>query len=193
MAAWRRALAAVAAALLIGGCSMETVVNAMTSEEDRRFAQAFVASARAGNEEWLREHSDPRFWDERGKEAESFSGHFPPQQGTTRLVGYQGSSQTVAGEGSTRRQRFVLVTEAGGSLGGQRGVETVARDDGPARIVGWSVAPSSERPAELAAFEASDKLVPWLRAFAAALFLVGGAIVWAFVRYRRRKRDAAAC
>jgi hypothetical protein len=187
MTAWRRALAAVAAALLIGGCSMETAMNAMTSEEDRRFAHRFVASARAGDRDWLRAHSEPRFWYERGKEAESFSGHFPPQQGTTRLVGFNGASETVAGAGSTRRQRFVLVTEAGRAWVVSE-VETLARNDSPARIVGWNVTPVSERPPELAFFEASDKLVPWLRAFAAAFLLVGAAIVWAFLRYRRRKR-----
>lgn len=182
-----RGLVALAACLLAGGCSMETAINAMSSEEDRRFAQDLVANVRAGNSAWLEERADPSVQGQLGGPVKEAAALFPAEPGTTRLVGYNVSSSSIAGAGSTRTQEFVLVTEAGGRWIVTE-LATLARDGGPTRITGWRSTARSERPPELGFYEASERLVPWLWGLGVLFIGVLIAIVWALVRYNRRKR-----
>jgi hypothetical protein len=174
--------------LLLGGCSLETGINALSSAEERRFAQDVVADLRSGNETRLRQSFMPAVWDESRDLILRAPSLYPHEAGSTRLVGYRRNTQATVGRGTERRQQFVLVTE-GASRWTVTVLETHAFGDQPARIAAWRVTPHAERPPELAMFEASERMVPYLRAAGVGFLLVLVGILVAFIRYRRRKRS----
>ncbi|HEY0011287.1 MAG TPA: hypothetical protein VGB79_00370 [Allosphingosinicella sp.] len=184
------------AALLLGvlalsGCSMETAINAMSTAEDRQFAQDFVANVRAGDEGWLEQHMHPGLWARTSNMVAARKGLFGEGgPGTTTLVGYQVSAMQSGGR-SSRTVSFTLITETGRSWTETR-FEAVSENDGPLLVSDWLVLPHGRRPAALNMFETSKKAVPWLWGFSIALILGLVAIVWAVVRSRRRRREAAA-
>jgi len=178
----------VLGALTASACSLETAINAMTSAEDRQFAQDFVANVKSGNEAWLAARTDPQLRADIGAGLKQAAAAIPPDPSTTRLVAYHVATNSVAGGASTRRQRFTLVTEGGGRWSVTE-FETLA-EGGPARIVAWRVMPRATRPPELEAFELSERMVPWIWATLAGLAAVLVGILWAYLRYRRRKREA---
>ena len=191
MTRWLRGLAALAAMLTFGGCSLETAIDAMSSEQDRRFAQDVVSNLRAGNAKWLEARSQGGFWSRHGGEVQRFGGFLQESPGETKLVGYQMSRRTASGSGSSRSQAFVLVSKGLGRWVVTH-LETLEENGGPRRIVALRVAPRSEAPPELVMFDASEKAVPYLWGIAAAFVAMLIAILWAWLRFRRRKRDAAA-
>ncbi|HEX8642737.1 MAG TPA: hypothetical protein VF702_02355 [Allosphingosinicella sp.] len=184
-----RWLLALIAALTASACSLETAINAMSSAEDRQFAQDFVINLKAGNEAWLSSRMDPQVWIESGPGMKQVASFYPPEPSRTILVGYHISTNSIAGGGSTRRQQFVLVTEGAGRWA----VTEIHRlaDGGPARVVAWRVTPRQTRPPELQGYELTQQMVPWIWALLGLFALVIAGIVWAYVRYRRRKRAAA--
>ncbi|HEX8194503.1 MAG TPA: hypothetical protein VF552_16565 [Allosphingosinicella sp.] len=191
MTSWLRSLIALAALLAAGACSLETAINAMSTEQDRQFAQDVVANLRSGNEQWLAAQWDESEWARRRGDVKRFSRLLADVPGPPRLVAYRLNSSIAAGSGTTRSQGFALVTEGPGRWVTTR-METVERSGGPRRIVRWDVAASAERPPELAMFETSEKAVPFLWGLGALALAGLVATVWGYVRYRRRKRETAA-
>ena len=192
MTVWLGRLAALLFGVLaLAGCSMETAINAMSTAEDRQFAQDFVANVRAGNEDWLEQHMLPGHWAQSRNMVEARKGLFGAGgPGTTTLVGYQVSAMQ-AGRVSTRTVSFTLITETDRSWTETR-FNAISENGGPLLVSDWLVLPHGGRPPALNMFETSKKAVPWLWGFSVALILGLVAIVWAVVRSRRRKREAAA-
>lgn len=191
MTAWLRGLIALAVLLAAGACSLETAINAMSSEEDRQFAQDVVANLRSGNEQWLAAQWEESAWSQRQGDVKRFGALLRDTPGAAKLAGYQVNSSTGSGSGSSRSQAFTLVAEGSGRWVTTR-IETLHRNGGPRRIVAWNAAASDVRPPELAMFETSEKAVPFLWGLGALAVAGLIAIVVGYVRYRRRKREAVA-
>ncbi len=165
-------------------------MNAMTSEEDRAFAQAMVDNLRNGNQAWLEQHFDPELWQQSAKQLGEVPALYPPVPGATELVSYNFHSSNIGGA-AERSQEFTLVTEGGGRWAVTR-FRTFAAGGAAPRVVQWSVVPHPTAPPELAMLRAMDRAVPWLWAGAGFVLLLVAGIIWLIVRSNRRKRDSLA-
>ncbi|HKR24986.1 MAG TPA: hypothetical protein VJS15_06990 [Allosphingosinicella sp.] len=173
---------------LLAACSLRGAMNAMTSEEDRAFAQAMVDNLRTGNHAWLEQHFDPALWQESSKQLAEVPALYPPVPGTTELVAYNFQSNNL-GSGAQRNQEFTLVTEGGGRWAVTR-FKTFAAGGAAPRVVQWSVVPHATEPSELTMLKAMDRAVPWMWGGAGFVLLLIVGIVWLIVRSNRRKRDS---
>lgn len=182
-----RLILGLAGALALAACSMQSMMEAMSTPEERQFAQDFVANLRSGNEAWFRERMAPYSWERSESMFAARRGLFPPERGRTTLTSYSLSVNRDPGGRTVRSVSYALVTEAGGQWIETR-FDTLAEDGAPQQVSQWSVVPLSGRPPELAFMEASEKAVPWMWGFAALLLAVIAGIVWAIVRSSRRKR-----
>ena len=165
---------------------MRGAVQAMTSPEDRAFAQEIVESLRSGDEARLQRHFDPELWTQSAKQLSSVPAMFPQVSGETEITGF--STSTNVANGATERSRqFTLVTHGGG-----RWTVTSFRTHsrgGPDRIVQWQVVPHDSEPPELTMLNAMDSALPWI--WGILLVLAGGftlLIVWLVRRSRRKQR-----
>jgi|GEM_PF-2684664 len=173
--------------LILGACSLRGAMNAMTSEEDRAFAQATVDNLRTNNQAWLEQHFAPELWAQSGKQLGDVPALYPASPGPTELVSYSFNSSNVGGPSAERSQEFTLVTEGGGRWAVTR-FRTHASGGAAARIVQWSVVPHTTEPPELAILKAMDKAVPWIwGGFLFVLLLIVGIVVLV-VRSSRRRR-----
>ena len=177
--------------LLLGACSLRSAMNAMTSPEDRAFAQATVDNLRSGNQAWLQQHFRADLWQESGKQLGSVPALYPSVPGTTELVSYSVASSNVGSASSERNQEFTLVTEGGGRWTVTK-FRTFATGRGAAQIVQWSVVPHTSEPSELTVLRTMDRAVPWFWGGAAFVLLLVAGIVVLIVRSNRRKRDSLA-
>jgi hypothetical protein len=170
--------------ILLGACSMRAALDAMTSPEDRAYAQRMVESLRNGDEAWLRAQFRPDLWALSGKQVGEAERFYPTGPATTDLVSFETSTRTANGRTEANKS-FTLVTHGGG-----RWTVTNFRtfsEGGPPQVVQWSVTPHSAPPPELTAMETFDRIVPWLQAgLIVGVLLVGGLIFW-LVRRSRRK------
>lgn len=173
---------------LVAACSMRSAMNAMTSPEDRAFAQAMVDNLRSGNQAWLERHFDPELWRESSKRLAEVPALYPTAPGATEMVSYNFQTRNV-GAAAERRQEFTLVTEGGGRWA-VTSFRTFAAGGAAPKVVQWRVVPHATEPQELAMLRSMDRAVPWMWAGVGAviLFLVG--IVALIVRSNRRRRNA---
>jgi hypothetical protein len=172
--------------LLVGACSMRSIIEAMTSPEDRAFAQEMVNRLRTGDAAWLEEHFDPQLWDQSGKQLAQVPEMFPDVTGTTEITSYSFSTSNRGGA-VERTREFTLVTEGAG-----RWTVTSFRTystGGPDRVVQWSVVPHDQPPPGTAVLKA----LPWIFAGGLAILLFFVVlIVWLVRRSRRLHRAQAA-
>lgn len=180
-----RALVLILCALL-AACTMRSAVNALTSEEDRAFAQEMVERLRAGDSAWLERQFHPDLWAQSGKQIGQARELYPNEPGTTEIVGFNVSSTTINGR-TERSREFTLVSHGGG-----RWTTTWFRTHaggGADQVVEWRVTPSSAPPPELTMIETWDSMVPWIWA-GVLIVLVGVAalVIW-LVRRSRRQSD----
>lgn len=175
--------------LLLGACSMRGAIDALTSEEDRAFAQEMVSRLRSGDQAWLQQRFAPELWMQSGKQLGQVPSLFPGGTGTTELIGFN-ISTNMSGGRTERNKQFTLVTHGGG-----RWTVTSFRTfstGGPDQVVQWSVVPHSAPPPELAMIEGWDKAVPWVWAgLLVTLAAVIALIAW-LVRRSRQRRDPLA-
>ncbi|HYI63958.1 MAG TPA: hypothetical protein VEW71_03645 [Allosphingosinicella sp.] len=177
--------------LLAGACSLRGAMNAMTSPEDRAFAQAMVDNLRSGNEAWLQQRFDAELWTESGKQLAGVPALYPNVPGTTELVAYSVNSNNIGSASSERTQEFTMVTEGGGRWAVTK-FRTLAAGGAPPRVVQWSVVPHTTEPSELAILKAMDKAVPWIWGGLIFVLLLIAGIVVLIVRGNRRRRAALA-
>ena len=174
--------------LILGACTMRSALDAMTSPEDRAFAQAMVDHLRSGDEAWLRARFRPDLWEQSAKQIGQVPEFFPTAPEATELVAF--STISANRNGATERTKsFILVTHGGG-----RWTVTSFRTrsvGGPEQVVEWNVVPHSSAPPELELIQGFDAAVPWIRgALIAILLLVGGLIFWLLRRLGRpRSQD----
>jgi hypothetical protein len=177
--------------LLLGACSLRGAMNAMTSPEDRAFAQAMVDNLKGNNQAWLESHFDPDLWAESGKELGRVPALYPSVPGPTELVSYSFNSSNIGSASSERTQDFTLVTEGGGRWAVTR-FRTHATGGRAAQVVQWSVVPHQSEPPELAILKTMDKAVPWIWGGLIFVLLVIVGIMVLIVRSSRRRRDPLA-
>ena len=172
--------------LLLAACSMRSAMDALTSPEDRAFAQEMVTRLRSGDEAWLQQRFQPDLWAQSGKQLAGVPQLYPAEPGTTEMIGFNVSTNMTGGR-TERNKEFTLVTHGGG-----RWTVTSFRTfsaGGPDQVVQWSVVPHNERPPELAMIEGWDAALPWFWGVLIATLLgVIALIVW-LVRRSRRKHD----
>jgi hypothetical protein len=171
--------------LLAGACSLRGAIDAMTSPEDRAFAQEMVTRLRSGDEAWLQQRFQPELWERSAKQIGGVPALFPRETGTTELIGYSFSTRSEGGP-TVRTKEFTLVTEGGG-----RWIVTTFRTHsagGPDLVVQWSVVPHSAPPAELTMLEGVDRALPWIwGTLIAGVLAVAALIIWLVRRSRRRR------
>lgn len=186
-----RRVAILLLVVLAGACSLRGAMNAMTSPEDRAFAQAMVDNLRSGNETWLQQHFHADLWTESGKQLAGVPALYPDVPGTTELVAYSVNSSNIGSAASERTQEFTLVTEGGGRWAVTK-FSTLATGGGPPRVMQWSVVPHTTSPPELTMLKAMDRAVPWIWGGALFVIVLVAGIVVLIVRSNRRKRDPLA-
>lgn len=166
---------------------MEAAINKMSSPEDRAFAQRFVQHVRRGETERLKPDFDPELWVKSQQQLPQARPLFPPGEGSTRLVGYQVSTNFTTGGSATRKSYFLVTTD--NSHWTATRLVTLARG-GPARVVDWNVNGYKQPPPELVMYERMEAAVPWIQAGALLLLLALAGLIWWLVR-RSRRRAAA--
>lgn len=170
-------------ALLAGACSMRTMIEAMTSPEDRAFATEMVERLRQADGAWLQRQFDPELWAQSGKQLAQVPALFPEVPGTTEITSYSVSTSNRGGA-VERTREFTLVTHGAG-----RWTVTSFRTysaGGPDRVVQWSVVPHDSPPPALTAMNA----LPWIFGTALALLVLFiGLIIWLVRRSRRKHRN----
>lgn len=172
---------------LAAACSMEAALDKLVSAEDRAFANCFVADLRHGNAEALKPQFDQELWLKSTEQLPKARSYFPAAEGTTRLIGYNVSTNLANG-GSTTTKEYILITAAEPHWTRTR-IVTLARN-GPARVVQWNVDGFNEPPPELRMYESWERIVPWVQA-ALAIVLIGFiALIWWLVRRSRRRGTA---
>jgi hypothetical protein len=175
-------------ALLLGACSMRSAIDALSSPEDRAFAQDFVAKMRRGDVKSLEPVFDPGVWRESEPQFAGAPRLYPPTEGTTELIGYQFNTSSTNGV-TTRVKNYTLVTHDA-SHWTTTVIQTRSDRNGPDRIVGWNVNGGPEMPPLYRQYQSVEAAIPWIRGGAiVALLAAIGLIVW-LVRRSRRKRAA---
>lgn len=168
--------------LLAGACSMRSIIETMTSPEDRAFAQEMVERLRNADAAWLQQHFDPQLWAQSGKQLGQVPDLFPDVAGTTEITSFSFSTSNRGGA-VERTREFTLVTHGAG-----RWTVTSFRTystGGPDRVVQWSVVPHDSPPPAMTAMKA----IPWIigGSLAILLFFVV-LIVWLVRRSRQKHR-----
>lgn len=180
-----RALVLVAFALL-AACSMRAAIDAMSSPEDRAFAQEAVDRLRRADSVWLQQRFEPGLWAQSSAQIAQVPELFPDVPGETQLVGYSVNSNLTNGVTQSTKE-FTLITEGGGRWTTTRVMTRSA--GGPEQIVAWSVEPHDQQPPELAFAEGWERMIPWLWGGVIFILLVAGGIVFLIIRHVGRKSD----
>jgi hypothetical protein len=184
---WSRAIL-VLVALLAAACSMRSAIDALSSPEDRAFAQDFVAKVRGGDVKSLQPMFDPSAWSESEPQLAQSRRFFPESPGITELIGYQITSSIVNGA-SSQTKNYTLVTHDA-SHWTTTVIQTRSNGNGPHRVVAWNVTGGAEVPPVYQQYQSMEAAVPWLRAgLAVGLIAAVAFVVW-LIRRRRRKRLA---
>lgn len=184
-----RNLLLLIAATALSACSMQGMIETMTSEEDRAMAQQFVDAIRTRDSAELEAMVDPEVWRNSAGQFEEAAGLFPSGTVETQITAYSMNSSGL-GDGARTDKEFTLVT-----TNDEHWTTTRFRtfqEGGAPIIVAWSVDGSSEPPAELEAMEAVGTVFLWA-GIVALLLLVGliVLIVW-LVRRSGRKTEGNA-
>jgi len=91
-----RSLMALLALMLSTACSMDTMIQNMTSEEDRAMTQAFIDHIRARDMAALEAMIDPGLWKESVAPLEQAATMYPEGGGETRIMSYSMNSDGSA-------------------------------------------------------------------------------------------------
>jgi hypothetical protein len=174
--------------LLLGACSMRSAIDALSSPEDRAFAQDFVAKMRSGDFDSLQPKFEPRVWEESQPHLARVPSFYPATPGDTELIGYHVQTNTANGVTSGVKD-YTLVTHDG-SHWTTTVIRTQSNENGPHLVVGWNVSGSPEMPPAYRQFQSTEAAIPWIQGGAIFGLLLGvGVAVW-LVRRGRRKRAA---
>lgn len=174
---------------LFAACSMQGMIETMTSEEDRAMVQDFVDNIQAGDSAALEAMVDPEIWKESAGQWEQAASMFPEGESETRIIAYSMRSNSLD-EGARTEKEFTLIT-TDETLWTTTTIATL-QDGGPQRIISWNVESSREPPAELETMETVGKVLMWVGVF--ALIFVVGIVVLIVVlvrRSNRKKRERA--
>lgn len=184
-----RYLMAVMALGVLTACSMDSMIETMTSEEDRAMAREFVDNIRTGDSAGIEPMVDPEVWRNSAQQFEQAAGLFPDGEVETRIIAYSMNSDGL-GEGARAEKEFTLVTTNEQHWTTTR-FSTVQQGGDPV-IVSWNVDGSSEPPADLEVMETVGSVFMWAGIVALVIFVgIIVLIVW-LVRRSRRKNEGRA-
>lgn len=172
-------------ASLATACSMQGMIEAMTSEEDRAFAQSFVDNIQAGDSAALQEMVDPELWKESAGQLEQAATLFPDGDSETQIIAYSMNSDGL-GEFARTEREFTLVTTDQTHWTTTR-LKTFQEGSDPL-IISWNVDGSSERPADMEMMENVGTVFMWAGIIALLIFV--GIIVLIVWLVRRSRRNA---
>jgi len=171
--------------LFLSACSMRTAMEAISSPEDRAFADRMVRSLRSGDRNWLEQQFDAGLWKQSAGQLDEASRLYPDVPGTTEMIGFHIATNTV--NGVTERTREVTMVTHGNGRWTITAYRTHARD-GPDRVVEWRVTPYDSAPPELVMIETIDRLMPWLWAGLVLGLLIAAGIILLIVRANQRRQ-----
>ena len=180
---------AILFALCLAACSMQGMIETMTSEEDRAMAQQFVSDIRSGNSDGLEAVVAPDLWKNSQADFESAVNLFPEQTGETSIIAYSMNSDGL-GDGARTEKEFTLVTTDDSHWTTTR--FTMLQEGGDPVITQWSVEGSGEPPADMEVMENVGAVFMWA-GIILLLILVGiiVLIVWLVRRSRRKDEERA--
>lgn len=182
---------AVAAALLIGGCSFQSTLDKMVPRERQaeivslgeRFCTDSAGIAKSGL-------LHPALVASIEQTAAVLPGECPGSGADWQLVSYRWNANMT--NGLKQRQEEAVVVGAGDGKWTTVTLRFHAEGDAPMRIVTWNVIGSKEKPAALAFIDEFDATAKALRyAAPIALILLAGLVFWLVRRHRAAKRPAA--
>lgn len=173
-------------ASLVTACSMQGMIETMTSEEDRAFAQSFIDNIQAGDSATLQEMVDPDLWKESAGQLQQAAALFPEGDSETQIIAYSMNSDGL-GEFARTEREFTLVTTDQTHWTTTR-IKTFQEGGDPV-IISWNVDGSSERPADMEMMENVGTVFMWAGIIALLIFVgIIVLIVW-LVRRSRRKAN----
>ncbi|MGP1353045.1 MAG: hypothetical protein ACTS1Z_06955 [Parasphingopyxis sp.] len=173
----------------LAACSMDSMIETMTSEEDRAMAQEFVDNIRTGDTAAIESMVDPDVWRNSAGQFEQAADLFPDGEVETRIISYSMNSDGL-GEGARTEKEFTLVTTNDAHWTTTR-FSTLQRGGDPV-ITSWSVDGSSEPPADLEVMETVGSVFMWAGIIALVIFVgIVVLIVWLVRRSRRKNQERA--
>lgn len=174
---------------LLAACSVQGMIETMTSEEDRAMVQAFVDNIQARDSAALEAMVDPEIWKESAGQFEQAAAMFPDGDSETQIIAYSMHSSGLDAGARTEKE-FTLVTTD--ETRWTTTTISTLQDGGPQRITAWNVESSSEPPSDLETMETVGKVFMWA-GIASLIFFAGivALIVFLVRRSNRKKRERA--
>ncbi|MEM8697409.1 MAG: hypothetical protein AAGE05_15415 [Pseudomonadota bacterium] len=174
---------------LLTACSMQGMIETMTSDEDQAMAQQFVDNIRDRDGAALEAMVDPDLWKISAEQFEQAADFFPSGTGETRIISYSMNSDGL-GEGARVEKDFTLVTTDETHWTTTR--FSTFQEGGDPVIVAWNVEGSNEPPADLEVMETVGTVFMWAGIIALLLFVgVVVLIVWLVRRSKRKDTGRA--
>lgn len=178
-----RTWVALIAVTLLCACTQRTVINYMTSAEDRAFAYDFVAKMRAADEAGLEALFVPAAWPQSQPQIQRVPQQFPRSAGDTDLIGFHVNREV--GGNNRRVAQYVLMTDDG-SRWTRTTIVTLSFGGHEQRVTAWSVIGTDSIPDDYRQFLLTERIWPWIQAGAVGLMI---ALVVALMNRRWRSRE----
>lgn len=189
MRGWMKS-AAVAAALLLGGCSFQSTLDKMVPRErqaeivslSERFCTDSAGIAKSGL-------LHPDLTGSVAQAADLLPNECPNGRATWQLASYQWNTNITNGLKQQQEEAVVVGTSEGKWT--TVSLRFYAEGDAPMQLVSWNVLGSREKPAALVFVEQYESTAKVLRyAAPIAVVLIAGLVLW-LIRRHRAKRNAA--
>lgn len=176
-------------ALCLSGCSFQSTLNALVSNE-RQEELVSIARTLCANPQTVLTQMEPTLArDSRaviGRVGSECLDGAPPY----RLTTYRFNTNNNF-NGQSSRQEYAVVV-AGGDAGPWTEFELsfASRNSDPMQIVGWHIAKTTTQPESLTFIENWERSIVWIRIVAILAPLLLGGLIFILVRRSRRKREA---
>ncbi|MEQ1509073.1 MAG: hypothetical protein ABL909_01565 [Sphingopyxis sp.] len=180
---------ALLGALLLGGCSFQSTINAIASEERQ---QEVIATAQAicANPQSMRDRFAPELWAQLEPQLPQLSASCPATDAVYQITGVSIDTESTTSAPSQRREDISVV--AGSEAGPWTVFEFVFRQagNGPMLITTMNTEKTATMPGYLADVQAWNDSVNTVRIVGAIILalIVGG--IWLLVRRSRRRKAA---
>ena len=171
-------------------CSQRTMLDTMSTPEERAFATGVVEKMRAGDLAALEPQFDPGTWQGSRPLLPRAPAEYPRAIGTTELVGYHfNRNVALSGNSAARNATLFVLMTTDGRRWTRTSIQTVATNGGRPLIVAWNVQGTDQIPEDYRQYLAMERMIPWMRGAALGTVLaIAGAAFW-FIRRRRMRRS----
>ncbi len=176
---------------LTAGCSFQATVDAMVDSERQA---AIIADARqlCENAAGMQPKFEPQLWRETQQQLPALAAECPPDAADYALTTYRFNTNATAGAGTVMQEDAVIVAGPASSAAAagpwsEIALTYVSENARPAKIIGWQIRKTAEKPASLGIVESWDASVMWVRLGGGiVLALLVGGVIW-LVRRRRAR------